>query len=345
MHYSLHYGLHTFCTTIRDETEWSWIKISKVPRLLVALPETRAEPFQTLGLFEDDPPEGMSLNRIVDDIRSRLCSNTAATAELDMRLTLWGYRPDQAYDRLRFVPATRRLFDVSGDFPRIEPSELRHGILKATYVVSVDSCMRFEIEPEEAVSRIFRGDRKAKLNDLELSAEELIRLDESSELEFKSSLRWSYADAKVEPVLETVVLKSVAALANTRGGRLIIGVDDDGQVLGLEKDIATLKNQNSRDGFERHLFQLLANAFGAPFCSNNLEVTFPTVGGAEICIIRVRRSSQLLTVAKTDKSGNRSQAIYVRTGNATRELGMDEVIEFNSERMKEPGAGKKPGRK
>ena len=294
--------------------------------------------FQTVGLFEADPPEGMSLNNIVDDVRGRLCGSSAATAELDIRLTMWGYRPDEAYDRIRFVPATRRLFEVTGDFPRLEPSELRRGILKATYIVSVDECMRFELEPDAAVRRILNGESDVLLPELEIVPEDLIRLDESSELEFKSSLRWSYRDEKADLSLEAVVLKSVSALANTRGGQLVIGVDDDGNVLGLEKDIATLKSQNSRDGFERHLFQLLVNAFGTPFCSQCVNVTFPQIDGNAICVLRVRRADQLVSVEKTDKSGQKVRAFYVRTGNATRELAVDEIVDYHSDRQRNSGS-------
>lgn len=293
--------------------------------------------FQTLGVFVDDPPDGISLNSLAEDIRKRLSGNSAATAELDIRLTLSGYRPDPEYDRLRFVAATRRLFDVSGEFPRIEPSEVRRGILKATYTVSVDDCMRFELAPDEAIRRILKGEDNARIEELNVAPEDLIRLSESSELEFKSSLRWSYRDGRVEPALEAVVLKSVAALANTRGGHLVIGVNDDGEVLGLEKDIATLKTQNGVDGLERHLYQLLINAFGIPFCSQSLSLSFPSIGGQGICIVRVQRSTELISVEKADKSGLKTRTFYVRTGNATRELAADEIIAYHSERVRQPG--------
>lgn len=291
--------------------------------------------FQTLGVFENDPPDGMSLNALVDDVRGRIGGDSSAVAELDIRLTLSGYKQNPEYDRIGFVAATRRLFDVSGEFPRIEPAELRRGILRATYTVSVDECMRFELDPDEAVQRIFKGERGARIKALGLAPDELIRLDESAELEFKSSVRWSYRDEKIEPALEAVVLKSVAAFANTRGGQLVVGVDDSGTVLGLEKDISSLMSQGDRDGYERYLYQLLTNSFGAAFCSHNLELSFPKIGSEEICIVRVRRSSELVAVEKTDRSGQKSKVFYVRTGNATRELAVEEIIAYHSEREKQ----------
>ena len=59
---------------------------------------------------------------------------------------------------------------------------------------------------------------------VETPIDELIAEGESDELEFKSSLRWSYQGACMDRRLEEVILKSVAAFANSDGGTLLIGV-------------------------------------------------------------------------------------------------------------------------
>ena len=40
--------------------------------------------------------------------------------------------------------------------------------------------------------------------------------------------------------MEHVVVKTVCGFLNAEGRTLLIGVDDDGQVVGLEKDLSTL---------------------------------------------------------------------------------------------------------
>jgi hypothetical protein len=47
--------------------------------------------------------------------------------------------------------------------------------------------------------------------------------DESSELEFKSSLRWDYKENKLNTGLEKVIMKTIAAFNNGDGGVLLIG--------------------------------------------------------------------------------------------------------------------------
>jgi len=85
----------------------------------------------------------------------------------------------------------------------------------------------------------------------------LIRSGESERLEFKSSLRWDFRKGSGNRELESVIVRAIAGFLNAEGGTLLIGVADDGSVVGLEKDYHTLRTKN-RDGFERFLMDLVA---------------------------------------------------------------------------------------
>jgi predicted HTH transcriptional regulator len=144
----------------------------------------------------------------------------------------------------------------------------------------------------------------------------LIADGESDELEFKSSLRWDYKQGAVNKRLEEVVLKSVAAFANGQGGTLLLGIDDHGAALGLERDYATLGEGADRDKFELHLRNLLSRSFGQSFTATKLHVSFPSVTGTEICQIDIAPAQQPLIIKTTDKSGYVSEKFYVRSGNS-----------------------------
>ncbi len=120
-------------------------------------------------------------------------------------------------------------------------------------------------------------------------------------------------------VLETVILKSIAAFANGKRGSLIIGVNDDGDIQGLESDFNTLKKQDT-DGFELHLRHLIKNQFGISFSKAHLEVAFPKVTGKLLCVIRITPSGQPLYMKMKNKNGNDIEKIYVRLGNASQEI-------------------------
>ncbi len=148
---------------------------------------------------------------------------------------------------------------------------------------------------------------------------EILEKGESEQTEFKSSLRWDYREQKVNPVLETVILKSIAAFANGKGGSLFIGVNDEGEILGLEPDFNTLKKKDT-DGFELHLRRLIKNQFGISFSTAHLEITFPEVAGKSLCVIRMSPSHHPLYLKTKNKNGNETEKFYVRMGNASQEI-------------------------
>ena len=156
----------------------------------------------------------------------------------------------------------------------------------------------------------------------EISSEEItgiIARGESENIEFKSSLRWDYREQKVNPVLEMVILKSIAAFANGKGGTLLIGVNDDGEILGLEPDFQTLKKKDA-DGFELHLRRLIKNQFGISFTTAHLQIGFPEIEGKIICVIQIAPAHHPLYLKTKNKNGNETEKFYVRMGNASQEI-------------------------
>ena len=147
---------------------------------------------------------------------------------------------------------------------------------------------------------------------------QLIEKGESKSLEFKSSLRWDYREGHLNKKLEEVILKSIAAFANSAGGILLIGVDDDGNPLGLEPDYKTLKHPD-RDGFELHL-RNLASAMYDTFTSRKTDVEFISVKGKDICKITVDSASTPLFTSMTNKNGVKQEQFYIRDGNLSRRI-------------------------
>ncbi len=100
----------------------------------------------------------------------------------------------------------------------------------------------------------------------------LIARGESANLEFKSSFRWDLRENKVNRALEAVVLKTLAGYMNSSGGTLLIGVADDGSIVGLDRDYTTLKKPD-RDGFEQALMTAIAAKLGADAC-RTVQIVF-----------------------------------------------------------------------
>lgn len=158
---------------------------------------------------------------------------------------------------------------------------------------------------------------------------------ETSMGEFKSTLRWNVKAAMVDKKMEEIILKSIAALSNAYGGTLFIGVRDDGEILGLDSDYATLKEPN-KDRFELHLRELINAAYGANFAASQLEVIFPVKDEKEFCQIDVKRGKEPLysQVSGKEKNAPKMEKFFVRSGNSSRELPIDEIPKYVGERFK-----------
>lgn len=80
---------------------------------------------------------------------------------------------------------------------------------------------------------------------------EMIEKGENDKVEFKSSLRWDYKEKRVNKELEYEIARACTGFMNVNGGILLIGVDNDKNILGIEKDYDTLgKGKQNEDGFE-----------------------------------------------------------------------------------------------
>lgn len=147
----------------------------------------------------------------------------------------------------------------------------------------------------------------------------IINKGESEFVEFKSSLRWDYREEKVNKVLETVILKSISAFANAKGGSLFIGITDEMEIIGLEKDFNTLRKKDV-DYFELHLRKLIVNQFGITFSNDSLSITFNEFDNKTICLIRISACDSPVFLKTKNKQGAEIEKFYVRSGNASQEI-------------------------
>jgi hypothetical protein len=148
---------------------------------------------------------------------------------------------------------------------------------------------------------------------------ELIAQDESAELEFKASLQWDYQNNRKADYIQMATIKTIAAFLNTNGGTLVIGIGDDGSVLGLESDYKLLKKRN-RDGFQLQLMDLVSQHIGAAQC-RYVRLAFHPSGDKEVCKVLVEPGDEPAFVGGEAK-------FYVRTGNSTRELNPKQMLEY-----------------
>jgi len=149
---------------------------------------------------------------------------------------------------------------------------------------------------------------------------ELVQLGESATLEFKSTLQWDMVKKQVNKALRLSVLKTIAAFLNSAGGTLVIGVEDDGTVCGLDNDLKTV--YNSQDKFEQLLTSLIADSIGG-HVAGQLRIRYETIDDRPVCTIDVGRALGPVFVHEGGAS-----VFYARFGNTTRQLDVEEATMY-----------------
>lgn len=152
------------------------------------------------------------------------------------------------------------------------------------------------------------------------SLEELILLGESPTLEFKSSLQWDVVHNQKNKVLRKPVLKTIAAFLNSAGGILLIGVEDEGNVFGLEADLSLV--DGSIDKFGNLLATLISDYIGVEFAPM-IGFEYEKIGEGRICKVCVEKAHSPVYLI-----GDRGSEFWIRFGPTSRKLDTEETMEY-----------------
>jgi hypothetical protein len=176
--------------------------------------------------------------------------------------------------------------------------------------------------------------RASDFEALRASIVSLIAQGESATLEFKSTARWNVRGNRLDKQIEQEILKTVASFLNSsKGGTLLIGVEDNGSVCGLAQDYATLKPQpgQERDKFENWLMSTqLLRYLGKTFAPY-IAVTFHEVEGRDICEVSVAPAPEPAFFTLTE-NGRDEEFFFVRTGNAKNRLLISDAVKYIRQR-------------
>ena len=168
-----------------------------------------------------------------------------------------------------------------------------------------------------------------------MDIKQLIAQGESDRMEFKTTLEWDVRQNKRNTALRHSVLKTLAAFLNTRGGTLIIGVEDDGSIYGLEQDLALLKN--SRDRFAQHFANLVRTNLG-PQYAPLIQGRFEEVDGKVVYVVDVKPAPEPVFL-----KGDKGKEFFCRFGTTTQRLDPEETHGYI--KMHWSGQVKKPDAK
>jgi hypothetical protein len=151
---------------------------------------------------------------------------------------------------------------------------------------------------------------------------ELLAAGETDAVEFKSTLRVNLHTGQPDDKMQVSVLKTIAGFLNARGGTLLVGVDDSGEVLGLDAD-----GFPNEDKMGLHLVNLIKDRIGEVFLPY-VHPRFDEKDEHRVLTIRCERGPKAAFV----KDGA-LQRFFVRGGNATAELSGPSIQDYVRQRF------------
>tara|TARA_Y100000590_G_C15715273_1_gene1011667 strand:- start:2052 stop:2825 length:774 start_codon:yes stop_codon:yes gene_type:complete len=180
------------------------------------------------------------------------------------------------------------------------------------------------------------GYAKEILDQEKINAEtilELVKNDENQTLEFKASFSVNNETGEKLKCLKEATVKEVAAFMNTHGGIILIGVRNDGKILGIERDLKICKpdetkNETSEDLFKRTIEDAISSKLSPGKRDPDLIDSFhifliPILDEGQekiVCVIKVDKMSRPVfmdidvkyAICGEDKQKNTQKTIFYK---------------------------------
>ncbi len=236
---------------------------------------------------------------------------TLVSADLNKRKI--GAKPPSIY--------IQEFMDENDNLPKTMQSHMINDV--DVFGINSDDYLVFLDKRSEAIFAALKNRIELKNNhmDEDLELKELILIGESDTLEFKSTMRFDLRENIVNKKLEYVICKTISAFLNSEGGILLIGVDDNGNILGIEKDIESLSKKDI-DGFELHIRSTINKYLGSYF-EKHLKISFPLLDEKTICKIKILKSGKPVFA-----NFEGIDSFFVRNGNSSIPKNREEQSEY-----------------
>ena len=199
-----------------------------------------------------------------------------------------------------------------------------HGFTFVVFALAADDdpypVFRLFNPGDDPFTRIGRDTYRQFSSDPELM--DLIAGGESQEVEFKAHAVVAGKSGRDEgPHGVGTVVRAVAAMLNSAtGGTLLIGVEDDGAICGVEGEYALAdRGKSNWDGYQLCLANMLRARLSARNAFLNYAIERRRAGTHDVCMVRVQPSDEPVYIDKR---------LFVRTLNQTVEMLGPDLIDY-----------------
>ena len=146
---------------------------------------------------------------------------------------------------------------------------------------------------------------------------------EGMQVEFKSTLRVNLHTGQNDQKMEHAVLKTLAAFLNSNGGTLFVGVNDSGEIIGLQSD-----NFPNEDKMALHLDNLIKSQLGLPVYAC-IKIEFAGSEDARFLAIECAPSDKPVFLKNST-----GEEFFIRAGASSPALPASHMHEYIQQRFK-----------
>lgn len=145
----------------------------------------------------------------------------------------------------------------------------------------------------------------------------LARQGESKTLEYKETLSLDVKKKSKQKYIEYSALKTIVAFLNTEGGVLLIGVDDEGMITGVDNEIKMFYKND--DGYLKHVRNLIKEKIGMEYYPY-IEYNLIKVDEKRVLEVNCAESTSPCYLDNTD--------FFIRTNPVTDKLEGPKLVEY-----------------
>ncbi len=206
---------------------------------------------------------------------------------------------------------------------------------------------------KKILSTSFSGQKKCTPKDIRFrkkSLEQLVKDGENHFAEFKSSILWSenLTDSDIGKATsyelkkyrrltsKFIIAKTLAAMLNSDGGHLIIGIKEKksanyDEIIGIESEFKKITDPCA-DGYRRMITDKIIKPFFPSNIFNHfndyLEIVFEKINGKLLCWIRVNKSDN-----KVFLNVQGEELFFIRVDATTRQITGEKIVDFCNKRF------------
>lgn len=164
------------------------------------------------------------------------------------------------------------------------------------------------IRDKKELDRIIQSPREERLLNT-------IGNGETEQIEFKATYKWDINENRANKDLPHEISREICGFQNSRGGTLFVGVKDNGDIYGLDKDIKLLKDL---DKLQQDISATVRRDLGGK--GMDFEMSIESIKNKKICIIEVERSEYPVFF--------QNREFFIRRGTSCHSLNAKETYDY-----------------